>query len=216
MILKKINKNVDLINSTIVAKTWNELRNDKKYSYICHYEDSIMTKFENSLREHSKKVKQNHLKSYINTNYNTYYYMSQNCNNNYLVSPENSQCIVIPSNDCIYNVNTKFNAVKVENRYENNENILYTNNCNIETQTINTLSPLSSNSTLSPLSSNSTLSPLSSNSTLSPLSSNSTLSPIIQNSQTSPLSEINNQYQKETLFVPLYYTIPTQQAIIYY
>ena len=197
MILKKTNKNVDLITSSLVTKTWNELCKDKKYSSICNFEDSILTKIENTIKQHSKKSKQNQLKSYNNNN-------NTRTNNSYLTSPENSsQCVIIPSNECVFNENIIINQYKIEDQKEINENILLfnsNNNNNFETQINNTLSPYSSYSSLSPVSSNSSSSPI-----------------ITQNNEINyPLLPIEYPYQNENQIIPIYYTVPTQQTIIYY
>ena len=205
MILYKINKKVDLITSSLVTKTWNELCKDKKYSSICNFEDSILTKIENTIKQHSKKSKQNQLKSYINNNTKSYNSIP---NNSYLISPEissqtsecSSQCIIIPSNDCIYNENVEINQLTIENQNTNNENFLSINNNNYyESQISNPLSPYSSHSSLSPLSSILSLSPTTQNNEI-----NCSL----------PLNEY--QYQNENQIIPIYYPIPTQQNIIYY
>ncbi|OUM57336.1 hypothetical protein PIROE2DRAFT_17714 [Piromyces sp. E2] len=107
MVLKRINEDVELITSALVTKTWNELCKDKKYSHVCHYEESIMNKIENSFKEHSKKLKQNQL--YNNNNNNkTYSYIPQNqINNCYLVSPTvSSQIHEIPSQNFEYSLQT--------------------------------------------------------------------------------------------------------------
>ncbi|OUM57444.1 hypothetical protein PIROE2DRAFT_17576 [Piromyces sp. E2] len=117
MVLKKINGKVDLITSTLVSKTWNELYKDKKYSNICHYEDSIMAIIENSVKEHSKNLKQKQLRPFNNNMSYTVIAQNQNKINNYLVFPENSlQRIIIPSSDCIYNGNAKNNVYGSENQ----------------------------------------------------------------------------------------------------
>jgi len=198
MILKKTNKNVDLITSSLVTKTWNELCKDKKYSSICNFEDSILTKIENTIKQHSKKSKQNQLKSYNNNNNNT------RPNNSYLTSPETtSQSVIIPSNECVFNGNIIINQYKIEDQKEINENFLLfnnNNNNNFETQINNTLSPYSSYSSLSPVSSNSSSSPI-----------------ITQNNEINyPLLPIEYPYQNENQIIPIYYTIPTQQTIFYY
>jgi len=196
MILKKTNKNVDLITSSLVTKTWNELCKDKKYSSICNFEDSILTKIENTIKQHSKKSKQNQLKSYNNNN-------NTRTNNSYLTSPENSsQCVIIPSNECVFNENIIINQYKIEDQKEINENILLfnsNNNNNFETQINNTLSPYSSYSSLSPVSSNSSSSPISQ-----------------KNEINYPSLSIEYPYQNENQIIPIYYTIPTQQTIFYY
>jgi len=204
MILNKINKKVDLITSSLVTKTWNELCKDKKYSSICNFEDSILTKIENTIKQHSKKSKQNQLKSYINNNTKTNNYIPKDqntINNNYLISPETtSQCVIIPSNDCVYNENVINNQCKIEDQNEINENILLlNNNNNFEIQI------------------NKPLSPYSSYSSLSPVSSTSSLSPINQNNEINyPSLPIEYSYQNENQIIPIYYTIPTQQTIFYY
>jgi len=202
MILKKINKNVELITSSLVTKTWDELCRDKNYSNICNFEKSIMTKIENTFKEHSKKAKQNQLKSSYN-NVKSYPLMMQNqndINKNYLVSPKiSSQCMIIPTNECVYDENVNINQYKIEDQYESSENFLLFSNNAVEPQVNYSLSPLSSYS--------------------SPLSSNSSLSPIIQNNEINyflPSTEYINQYPNENLFIPLNYAIPTQQTIIYY
>ena len=204
MILNKINKKVDLITSSLVTKTWNELCKDKKYSNICNFEDSILTKIENTIKQHSKKSKQNQLKSNINNNTKTNNYIPKDqntINNNYLISPETtSQCVIIPSNDCVYNENVINNQYKIEDQNEINENILLlNNNNNFEIQI------------------NKPLSPYSSYSSLSPVSSTSSLSPINQNNEINyPSLPIEYSYQNENQIIPIYYTIPTQQTIFYY
>jgi len=196
MILKKANKKVDLITSSLVTKTWNELCKDKKYSSICNFEDSILTKIENTIKQHSKKSKQNQLKSYNNNN-------NTRPNNSYLTSPENSsQSVIIPSNECVFNENIIINQYKIEDQKEINENFLLfnnNNNNNFETQINNTLSPHSSYSSLSPV------------------SCNSSSSPITQNNEINyPLLPIECSYQNENQIIPIYYTIPAQQTIFYY
>ena len=206
MILKKTNKNVDLITSSLVTKTWNELCKDKKYFSICNFENSILTKIENTIKQHSKKSKQNQLKSYINNNAksNNYILQGQNTiNNNYLISPENSsQCVIIPSNDCVYNENVTNNQYKIEDQKEIKENFLLfnnNNNKNFETQINNILSPYSSYSSLSPI------------------SSNSSLFPIIQNTDINYLSlPIEYPYQNENQFIPINYVIQTKEKVNYY
>ena len=195
MILKKTNKKVDLITSSLVTKTWNELCKDKKYSSICNFEDSILTKIENTIKQHSKKSKQNQLQSHNNNNTRP--------NNSYLTSPETtSQSVIIPSNECVFNENIIINQCKIEDQKEIKENFLLfnnNNNNNFETQINNTLSPYSSYSSLSPI------------------SPNSSSSPITQNNEINyPSLSIEYPYQNENQIIPIYYNIPTQQTIFYY
>ncbi|OUM57337.1 hypothetical protein PIROE2DRAFT_17715 [Piromyces sp. E2] len=185
MILKKTNKNVELITSSLVTKTWNELCKNNNFSNVCYTEKSFMNKVENTMKEHSKKVKQNQLKSnnIYNINTKTYSQTTQNQNNinkTYLISPDNSSdSIIIPLHNYainnINNSNIKFNQYIIDDQYERKENLL--------------------------------------------LSSLSSLSPISQNNKigyVSPSTEYCNQYQNVNQIYPLYYTIPTQQTIIYY
>jgi len=192
-ILNKINKNVDLITSPLVTKTWDELCKDKKYSNICNFEDSILTKIENKIKNYSKKSKQNQLKSNINNNAKPNNYKPQNqneINSIYLISPENSsiiydsssQSINIPSNDHVYNENININQFRVENQ---TNNTLYSNY-----------------------------------SIYSPLSSISSLSLTTQNNEMNntflPIEYSNSQYQNINQITPKCYTNPTQKNIIYY
>ncbi|OUM57442.1 hypothetical protein PIROE2DRAFT_17574, partial [Piromyces sp. E2] len=85
---------------SLVTKTWNELCKDKIYSHVCHFEESIINKVENSIKERSKNLKQNQLKSKSNNNNNkniskTYSYLTQyqNVISNVYISPENSSQI---------------------------------------------------------------------------------------------------------------------------
>ncbi|OUM57338.1 hypothetical protein PIROE2DRAFT_17716, partial [Piromyces sp. E2] len=214
MILKKINNNVDLITSSLVSKTWNELCKDKTYSHICHFEESIITKVENSIKEHSKKLKQNQLKPKSNNNNShpkAYSYITQKqnvINNTYLISPENStqtneclsNCMVIPSNKCINNNNIEITTYKIKNQYENNGNFLSINNNNIKTHNSNALTPSSSFTSLP---------------SLPCFSSIPSLNQDNETNYVIPLTENSNQMENQ--INPLYYSTPTtQQTIIYY
>ncbi|ORX41833.1 hypothetical protein BCR36DRAFT_416490 [Piromyces finnis] len=235
MVLKKINDNVDLITSTLVARTWNELCKDKKYSYVCHYEESIMNKIEMTIQEHSKKMKKNQLKPSTIKKIGSFDDHNQNLvNNSYLFSPKDSlytpempsQLLVIPSNDDTFNGNEtiELNQYKIDDQFEYNEQFFLINNYP-NGQIMNSESNLSQ-SNLSPISSYSSLSPvIQSNDIYSSLSSiipntdmNGTLMVPNNNEINMTLfSYESNQYQNnENQNIPMYYSMPMQQTMLYY
>jgi len=187
-----------------------------------------MNRIENTIKEHSKKLKQKQLKSLnINTNIDTTFIRKQNKNRNcYLISPEVIQTPIIPSipsNNCINNENTTMNQYKIEDQYEKREQFLLFSNNNVNTinnnmnnNTINNITINNDNQLNIPKTQINI--PLS-NIPLSPLSTISPLSPTLQNNETtitiSP-NEYNNQYTIENQIIPVYYSVPTQQTIIYY
>ncbi|KAG4089942.1 hypothetical protein H8356DRAFT_1314192 [Neocallimastix lanati (nom. inval.)] len=73
-LLKKANGKPYYINSSHVSKTWKELYNDKKYSDICHYEDNIIKKIENSLSNNliNSKINSNKRLNSESTNCHTF------------------------------------------------------------------------------------------------------------------------------------------------
>ncbi|ORX41834.1 hypothetical protein BCR36DRAFT_374963 [Piromyces finnis] len=193
MVLLKINDNVDLITSTLVSRTWNELCKDKKYSHICYYEESIMNKIELTFQEHSKKMIHNQLKTSNNNNYKySYAIPSQNFVNHDYISSSNisyqtpeisSQFVIIPSNDYVYDdENLKMNQYGIEDDcYESHEQYLLYNNI-AKNQINNNFLPTFSSSSVTPI---------------------SPISPLIQN------NVIPNQYEKQNI---QFY----QTSIIYY
>jgi len=66
-VLQSSGNRPDCINSSHVNKMWKKLCSDKKYFKICHYEEEIMNKIENSLNHHAKDVKHKQLNSKINS-----------------------------------------------------------------------------------------------------------------------------------------------------
>jgi len=66
-VVKRAGSRPDFINSTHISKVWKELCKNKKYSHICHFEETIMAKVEKSLNKHSTEKKQKQLKSNINS-----------------------------------------------------------------------------------------------------------------------------------------------------
>ncbi|ORX46141.1 hypothetical protein BCR36DRAFT_372303 [Piromyces finnis] len=53
-ILKKTHNRPESINSFYVGKVWKELCKDQRYRHICHYEDEIMSKIEESFNNYTK------------------------------------------------------------------------------------------------------------------------------------------------------------------
>jgi len=77
-LLNKAQNRPDCINSSHVSKAWKELCNDKKYFHICHFEEDIMSKIEESLNKYTKKIRHKQINSSPNNNI----YLKSNIPNN--------------------------------------------------------------------------------------------------------------------------------------
>jgi len=67
-LLNKAQDRPDFINSSHVSKTWKELCKDKKYFRICHFEEDIMSKIDESLNKYSQNTKQGQITFSQNNN----------------------------------------------------------------------------------------------------------------------------------------------------
>ncbi|KAG4098852.1 hypothetical protein H8356DRAFT_1424409 [Neocallimastix lanati (nom. inval.)] len=130
-ILEKFGNTPDNISSIFVTKVWKELCNDKKYSNICHYEENIINKVEQTLNKYSKNMKLKQLNTKLvptknKSNLNNYNINRVKDNNNYSIKPESSFENNILVNVTENNKNQYIPTVKSNNGpyiyYENNNN----------------------------------------------------------------------------------------------
>ncbi|OUM67855.1 hypothetical protein PIROE2DRAFT_4526 [Piromyces sp. E2] len=121
-LLNKAQNRPDYINSSHVSKAWKELCKDKKYFHICHFEDEIMSKIEESLNRYSKKMKHKQISSSPNnkTTIKTTIANNENTSNNSINI--NTQQDIIYRNPIINNNNNNHQFIPVVNY---NTNIIY-------------------------------------------------------------------------------------------
>ncbi|OUM68773.1 hypothetical protein PIROE2DRAFT_3464 [Piromyces sp. E2] len=125
-ILNKTKGNPIFINSTHVTKIWKELCMDKRYNDICHFEDDIMAKIDETLKNYSKrmklkqmkKVSENELKDRTTTRH-------ENNKTNIKKKDKSISSAIFNKENTI---DTQFTMMKSNNR--NEKNTLIIQNCN--------------------------------------------------------------------------------------
>lgn len=204
-ILKKTNGIPNFIKSSHVTRIWKELCNDKKYYNICHFEDEIMAKIDESFKSHSKKMMHSQLNKYSKKN-------------NVKNSPNEPSIVTYPNNinngGIIYN-NENVNSIYPVSPISNSSIISSPINSNVNSPINTTMTPPtmnnSINTTMAPPSMNNSI-----NTTMTPPSMNNSINTTMTPPTMTPStmsSPINTTMTPPTMSSPINHTVtPTMNC----